>query len=416
MRCFLATLAFLIAFPIAALATSHEPDPDDLEAQFQRGMTAVIGAVATEDADLRDTLLDEAIAAFHAMLVADPGLVRARLELAHAFFLKGEDGLARQHFEEVLAGDVPDAVKANVRLFLAEIRARKRWSFNLGVALAPDTNIGGTSGERTIMIYGLPFERDEADLATSGIGLLVWGAAEYQLPLTDRLRLRAGAQTSRREYEGSDFDQLYVGTHLGPRLLLDATTEASLLASARQRWTGTSPNSRDLGARLEIGHRLTPRISTYVQAAWHEREYRTDSDLDGPVWDVSLRGAWVVAPTMRLDLTGGYGRQRPKSDRDRSRSRWLGLGLTTELPLGFTLGGSAEMRWTDYEHGWFPFVPDDGARSDRTRSLRASAYNRAITFLGFSPELALVRETRDSNAQLHDYKRTSGELRFVQQF
>ncbi len=416
MRCFLAALALLLSLSSAALATTHEPDPDDLEAQFQRGTAAVSEAIATPDADRRNALLDEAIAAFHAMLVANPGLVRVRLELAHVFFLKREDSLARQHFEEVLAGDVPPAVEANVRSFLAQIRARRRWSFNLGFSLAPDTNIGGTSDDRTIMIYGLPFERDAADLATSGIGGVVWGGAEYQLPLEPWLRLRAGAQISRREYEGSDFDRLYVGTHLGPRLLLGASTEASLLGSARQRWTGTSPSSRDLGARLEFGHRLNPLITAYVQAAWHERRYRTDPDLGGPVWDLSLRGAWVAAPTLRLDLTGGYGRERPKSKRDRSRSRWLGLGLTKELPLGFTLGGSAEMRWTNYESGWFPFVTDGGARIDRTRGLRVSAHNRAFTVLGFSPEISVVHETRDSNAQLHDYKRTSGELRFVQQF
>ena len=44
--------------------------------------------------DEREILLNEAIAAFHAMLVEAPGLVRVRLELARAFFLKGEDELA----------------------------------------------------------------------------------------------------------------------------------------------------------------------------------------------------------------------------------------------------------------------------------------------------------------------------------
>ena len=104
------------------------------------------------------------------MLVARPDLVRVRLELARAFFLKGEDGLAGKHFEEVLAGDVPDEVKTNVRLFLAGIRDRRRWSFNLGVAVAPDTSIGAVSDER-IIINGLPFERDAGELTTSGAGL-----------------------------------------------------------------------------------------------------------------------------------------------------------------------------------------------------------------------------------------------------
>ncbi len=363
----------------------------------------------------RDALLGEAIAAFHTMLVHDPNLVRVRLELARAFFLKGEDELARRHFEHVLAGEPPEAVADNVNVFLAEIRARKRWSFNLGFAVAPDTNIGGTSDERTITIFGLPFERDAEELTRSGIGLSFWGGAEYQAPVSDSLRIRAGAQASRREYARSDFDQHFVALHLGPRWLLDASTEASLLASARQRWS-SAPDYHDLGVRLEAAHRLGPRVTASAQTSWHDRRYRTRTHLDGPVWDATLRGSWVVTPTVRADVSGGYAQQRPKARNERHRGRWLGTGITVALPLGFTVGGSAEMRWTDYERGWFPFVADNGPREDRTRSYRLSAFNRAVTLLGFSPELAVVRETRDSNAQLHGYSRTSGELRFVQQF
>ena len=86
------------------------------------------------------------------------------------------------------------------------------------------------------------------------------------------------------------------------------------------------------------------------------------------------------------------------------------------LPLGFTVGGGGELRWTDYGRGWFPHVSDGSAREDRTRSLRASVHNRAVTLYGFSPELVVVREERATNAQLYDYERTRGELRFVQQF
>ena len=408
MRLFAAVLILILSFP--AIASQQ------LEDQFNEGMAAVEGAMTDDDDDRRDALLDHAIATFHAMLVTDPNLVRVRLELARAFFLKREDSLARQHFETVLASNVPAAVKTNVRVFLAEIRARRRWSVNAGFALAPDTNIGGTSDERTITIYGLPFERDQEGLTKSGIGIAVWGGAEYQLPLADALRLRAGADASRREYKGSDFDQFQVGTHLGPRWLLSARTEASLLASARQRWTGTAPDYRDLGGRLAVTHRLAPRVTAFARMSWHDRRYRTRTHLDGQVWDAALHGSWVVAPTVRADATGGYAQQRTESRRDRHRSRWLSTGITVALPWGFTVGGNAEVRWTDYERGWFPFVADNGPREDRTRSYRLSAHNRALTVLGFSPQIAVVRETRDSNAQLHDYSRTSGELRFVQQF
>ena len=97
------------------------------------------------------------------MLVDDPGLTRVRLELARAFFYKGEDSLSKHHFERVLAGTPPGPVVANVRRFLAQIRARRRWKMHLGFSLAPDTNIGGTSDERTIYlsVFGqsqLPFQ------------------------------------------------------------------------------------------------------------------------------------------------------------------------------------------------------------------------------------------------------------------
>ena len=154
----------------------------------------------TEEA--RETLLDGAIAAFRTMLIDKPGLVRVRLELARAFFYKGEDGLAQEHFERVLAGNPPAPVVANVVRFLSQIRARRRWNMHMGFAVAPDTNIGASSSERIIYIFGLPFRRDAESLTTSGIGLSVWGGGEYQHPLGDRVRLRMGMNASRREYSG----------------------------------------------------------------------------------------------------------------------------------------------------------------------------------------------------------------------
>ena len=390
-----ANMVFL--FGLAALEASQQPDVDD---------------------EAREALLDDAIAAFHAMLVEQPGLVRVRLELARAFFRKGEDELAKRHFEAVLVGGVPGPVAANVQDFLARIRARERWSYHVGFALAPDSNIGASSDERTVYILGLPFQRDAPELTTSGIGVSVWGGAEYQVPLDEQVRLRAGGEFARREYEGSRFDQLFLGIHLGPRWLVDSQTSLSLLASARQRWTGTAPDNRAIGARLEVGRRVSEAVTVSGQASWHERRYRTRarSHLDGPVWDASLRGVWTVSPTVRADLSLGYGRERPRLERDRNESRWLGAGVDVILPLGFTVGGGGEMRWTDYGPGWGFHIPDGSARADRTQSLRASVHNRAFTVMGFSPELVVVQEKRTTNAQLHDYERTRGELRFVQQF
>ena len=406
---------------IVALRPLLEQESIEPDALFLYGLASLEASQRPGRPDEeREVLLDEAIAAFHVMLVQRPELVRVRLELARAFFLKGEDDLARRHFEAVLAGGVPDEVAANVNLFLNEIRSRGRWSFNVGFALAPDSNIGAGSEERTIYIqvFGrpLPFERDAEQLTSSGVGVSVWGGAEYQVPIGERLRLRAGADAARREYSGSEFDQLFLATHLGPRWLIDQNTEGSLLASARQRWIGTVPDNRELGARLEVARRLTPRVTAFANASWHDRRYRLRDHLDGPVWDASLRGSWVVTPTVRAELSAGYARERPERARERNDSRWLGAGVTVALPLGFTVGGGGEVRWTDFEDEWIPNTPVGEVRSDRTQSVRLSVHNRGVTLFGFSPAIVAVHEERDTNAQLYDYKRTRGELRFVRQF
>ena len=388
-----ANVLFLIG--LAATAASQQPD------------------LAEEE---REALLDEAIASLRTMLIDRPGLVRVRLELARAFFLKGEDSLARGHFERVLAGKPVAPVVANVQRFLVEIRARRRWTMYLGAAMSPDSNIGGASDEQIIYINDLPFRRDAEELTTSGIGVSVWTGGEYQYPLGDRLRLRLGGDVSRQDYGGSKFDQTSVSVHAGPRWLVDRDTEVSLVGTARRRWTGTEPSNDDLGARVEAGHRLTPRIRVSGRASWYRRDNRTKDFLDGPILDFTLGGSWVILPILRADGAAGYASERPKSERWRNASRWLRLGASVALPLGFNVGGSGELRMTDYEGNWFPHTPDGAPREDRTRILRATVHNRAFTLYGFSPQLVVTNEARDTNAQLYDYKRTRAELRAVRQF
>ncbi len=389
-------------------------------ARFLLGMAAVGAAEAPGiDEDSRDALLDEAITAFRAMLVADPGLVRVRLELARAFFLKDEDRLATRHFEQVLAGKPPAAVALNVNRFLSIMRARKRWSVRVGMAVAPDTNLSARS-EGEIILIDTPFGRlpftYQGDKAKSGIGVSLWAGGEYQYPLSPRWRLRAGGDIHRREYRGSRFDRMNAGLHVGPRWLIGRASEMSLLASARQAWAADEKDYRDLGIRTEALHRLNRRTTAHLGLSRHERRYEDRDHLDGPITDLSLGIGWVATPTMRIDTALGWGKQRPENKRDRHTHRWGRLGVTLALPWGFNVGGAGTLRWTAFEGGWTPFVLDGGPRKDLTRSLRLTVHNRAFTIGGFSPQLFVTREDRTSNAQLHDYEKTAGELRFVRLF
>ena len=384
---------------------------------FLRGLAALEASrqAGVTEAE-RDALLDEAVRSFHSLLVARPELVRVRLELARAFFLQRKDTLARRNFEQVLAADLPPPVVANVRGFLVKIRARRRWRAYFGAAIAPDSNIGSGSEQEFIELIGLPFRRNEADLPTSGVGLSTWFGGEYHRPLGDRVRLRFGGDVSRKEYPGSEFDQTSLAVHAGPRWLVGPRTDLSVLASGRRILLEQSDDYDEVGVRVQAARRLTRRLSGNARMSWHDRRYRTSRSLDGPVRDLSLGASFVVAPTVRLNASVGYSSESPEQERRRNASRRLRIGAQWLLPRGFSVGGSAQVRWTDYEGVQFPPTRDGLPREDRTRTLSASVHHRRFTILGFSPKLTVTNEARTTNAQALDFRRTRAEVSFVRQF
>ena len=399
------------------LASSDHPDQTDV--RFLLGLAASRWSQERGlEEEQRLALLDEAIAAFRSILIRRPGLVRVRLELALAFYLKEEDGLAQDHFERTLVGRPPAALVANINGFLNKMRARRRWNAYFGFSVAPDTNINAASDAEFIYINNLPFRRGAVGRASTGIGLVGWGGGEYQYPLAARWRLRTGMNVNHREYKGNRWDQTFVGGYVGPRWLIDRNTEMSLLATASQRWWGGSSLNYDYGARLEVQHRVFAGLRLSGRALWSDRKYRQRQEfLDGPLMVFSLGASYVPLPIMQVNLLVGYQQQEAALHRWNSAGYWTRVGTNVALPWGFTVGASAEFRWTNYESGWRPFIADNSIpREDQTRILRATLLNRAITVFGFSPQIAFSNQLRESNAQLFDFKRNLVEMRWVRQF
>lgn len=245
----------------------------------------------------------------------------------------------------------------------------------------------------------------------------MWAGGEYQLPLGERLRLRAGADAARLDYKGGAFDRTFGAAHLGPRWLAGEATEFSLLADARRQWAGGVPLSDEIGARLEAWRMVSRRVGLGATLGLRRRDYRRGDALDGPVGDFAFDAGWTATPVLRAGLSAGYARERPKARDWRSAVKWGRVSASVFLPLGFTLGASGEWRRTDYEGGGAVHLTlDGGGREDRMRILRATVLNRAVTLFGFSPQLAVVGERLRSNAQAASYRRNRAELRAVRQF
>ena len=145
---------------LRSVPTDH---PDKVDVLFLVGLAALGAAEAREDAGEREILLDGAVAALRLILIDRPELMRVRLELARAFFLKREDELAERHFQQALAGRPSPSVVINIQRFLRIIRERRRWRGQFGLSVAPDSNLNSASDARTVWLdtpFGrLPFQR-----------------------------------------------------------------------------------------------------------------------------------------------------------------------------------------------------------------------------------------------------------------
>ena len=78
------------------------------------------------------------------------------------------------------------------------------------------------------------------------------------------------------------------------------------------------------------------------------------------------------------------------------------------------MSGSAQVRWTDYPN--YRDFSGIFEREDRTRTVSASLHKRDLTLYGFSPQIVVTHEQRDTNAQALDSVGNRAELRLVRQF
>jgi len=139
-----------------------------------------------------------------------------------------------------------------------------------------------------------------------------------------------------KDHAGGRFDDAYFAVHAGPRWLVDARTELSVLAHASRRWSAGSVEHNAAGARIETRRRPTDRVWAHVHASWLDRDYRGSTRQDGPVVDFLLSGTWRLRPTVSVNSGFGYSEQRPHAVNLENRSRRVRVGFNAALPRGLS--------------------------------------------------------------------------------
>ena len=435
----LLTAAFVAASSTLAQAQQIPTNPLAAGEAIERARTAIVGgdlvegerllatvAVDTEtqnDVDfLRGTIAFEkkdynaAIAHFRELLARDPSLNRVRLDLARAYFMKGDDKAAEYHFRAASAQGVPAGVQKSIDTFLDAIRRRKRWESTVSIAVAPDTNINAATTAQSVDVFGLPFAISDASRQTSGVGLTLNLGTSYQWDIADNTKLKTGAAYYGTEYTRQEFTDRQITGYVGPRFLLSEASEVSVLATASRRWFGNVPLTYGVGGRVEGRTILSPRFILDGAVSGQEVHYNAARypAYTGPVVSTNLGLTYALDPSSFVRGGGGVTREQTAVAGFRDFQYAASLGYYREnLPYRFAVYGGVQATLIRYDVALAAFGV---ARKDTEMSYRLSLSNKYIDFKGFTPVISYVHTDRYSNIAFYSYHRDHAEIGVTQNF
>ena len=383
------------------LAHILEANPNNNAAIFMQAMIAVAG---------KD--YDAAIERFRRILATEPNRERVRLELARAFFLARDYENSERNFRFARAGDLPPEVKTNIDQYLGAIVRLKRWSYDVGFALAEDTNVNGATSVHQVDLYGLPFTLSDNARQKSGMGVSIDVGGEWSPLLSDSIKARLGGHVHRLEYGGSAFDDMTTSVYAGPEFLFSRWQVDTLMTGFR-RWYGNTPYNQGIGGRAAVRFAWIPELQLGAALDFQALSYRLATDQNGTVTAGSFEASYTVTPSSLLRVSGGIGVQTAKLAALADTISWFALDYYQDLAWGFSANIEPALAWTRYDA---PLAAVGITREDHLWAIRLDLLNRRIEYGGFAPRLSLVYTDQASTVSLYRYSRAQIQIGLTRQF
>ena len=332
---------------------------------------------------------------FEAALALRPDLTVARLELARAYYLTGDDDKAKHHFNASLADELPSSVEAAVESFLRGIDARKRWSVSLSGSMLPETK---RSDREEVLIGGVPFRLSEDARASSGDGALLSAGVSFSPTVSDNVRGVLAASAAAKLYERSDWNDVSISSDIGLARLTDTGSVSGGVRLGR-RWVGGDGYRRSLGpwalARLRLSGSL--HLGLALDAGYRKHDERPDRDG----WSIALtpRFLYVLDNRTSIKVEPTFEIVDAKTDHHGSRS--IGLGAT--IARTFDGGLSVSLSPGIHVRRYAAEDPLFGSRQlDRNYRLGVRLLHQSLRFAGFAPWLGYSFESNRSNIPIRE--------------
>jgi tetratricopeptide (TPR) repeat protein len=343
---------------------------------------------------------------YRAALADDPSLTMVRAELAQSLFQLEEDDSAKHHLNLLMA-EAPNEYEAQgIRSFIDTIDARRPFTFNAYVSVAPSTNVNNGSSNETIYapLWGVEMDIDKDSREQSGVGFSTGFSAGY----AHRLGMYASV------YTDDDYNIYGASQSAVLRYILNGGfLGAGVVASETMKNDEIGLSYYSYGPRVSLQKAITPQDRINLSSVYEWRTYPDTSLSDGTA--LMIDGSWNHAFDSSLTASLGTGYDRIKTEVDfTAYETYSGsAGLYKELPKGITVDLNGEVRFSDFD----AMDPIAGVRRKDTRLAGTVALTkRDFNIWGYAPALEYTYVYNDSNISLYEFDSHSVDFRLSKDF
>lgn len=384
------------------LALEKNPNPE-----FRAEARARIARILLQKGELRASAL-----MFQRLLDEKPDSAGVRVELANILLKLGDEkGATRQLQRAAAVPGLSDDVQRALGRATSGIRSNKKFIGGFSIGLAPDSNINRATQNAQIDIFGLPFQLDEAALATSGIGLTAALSGTYRKNICKSARLNISASGNGDFYRRSVLNDFTISMGLGVEIF-DKNRSISLPITVGQRYIGQNKIFDFYSLAANLRFRIDRKSQLQLMAGVNYLDYSVRTDLSGRILRLGLSYERSLSPTLSFRINGNISDNETNSVINDTRS------VGGEIIVGKDLGAVTVFSRARYFNtkGEVNFVPFADIRNVNLYSGELGIILRKYSYKGFSPQLLLRRVENDSNIPIFDFSSDRFEASITRTF
>jgi hypothetical protein len=383
-------VAFVCLLNVSTAAAQRaETEPvDQLQSFFMRGVAAMhVGDY------------EKALAVFESLHIKT-GAPRVKLEWARTAFLAQRYDLAKRLFSELEQSDLPDNVRFNVSLFLADI-ARSSTAWDYGFSFVRDSNPFAFGKAQTINIFGIPFSYRPEQRAETLNGLNA--KVIYGLAPDDKNNLRLIFTGDVTQYEGAENSKGVLGVAFQIKPSADSSTSVRFGYDAHVQRRETLLNQSYVTYEYRANRSVGPVQQIQFDSKYAQNRYPDYAHINGDLVALGLSASSGL--TQSIHVGGRVGWEKVDSHTASQSSDTISASLYVKAFVKL-MGGHVTVNYMQSKRNFAApdelFIVD---RRDRREVLSVALQPYRLKLRGMYPRLEVGTERLESNVQVNRYSR-----------